>query len=435
MKKLLFLALVLALVPAHGIERRRGRDRTPPVFELLPGGPYESQLGQDRLQGSRGESVATTRASTYTCANYTGVSNLSNNIECMEPRGLSVYAAASNLMQRSDEAEQWGRLLATTATANADTAPDGTLTADRIHEDNTNNQHLADHVGITTVIGTTYTMSVYAKAGTRNWVYSVKSGGTQARAWFNLTTCTVGTVEAGVTASISGPDSRGFCRLVAVVDGPGHIGGVSTNFGWALANADGSASYLGGGASQYAIFWRSQVEAGTFATPAIQTVAVVPVQRNADVIEATLPEQPVAEGSIFTDFAAYGAGERYVLDSRPVACTNNGGHIFLVNTSSGVMSAFLLDSGGGVAQTDSTVLAWTSGTTYRIGMAWRNGVLRVFRNGADVTNGTGAYAITPALFNGSWVIGGRCNRSGGASWQNGYISDFCVSKSYEGCRR
>jgi hypothetical protein len=295
MRWLALLAILLVL-PAHGLERRGKQRRHTPLLEILPGGPYESQLGQERLQGSRGETITTPRASTRGCDTGTGTTIVASGVECLQREGFSPSAQWTNLFVRSKEGNNWGRALAVTWSADADVAPDGTTTADRMQEDNTNSQHLSDAFGVTTTIGQTYIMSIYAKAGTRNWVYAVKSGGSQARAWYNLTTCALGTVESGVTAYITGPDSRGYCRLTAVIDGPLHIGGVSHNFGWALATGDNVATYVGGGATQYATFWNAQLVAGAVQYPICETAAVS-ATCNADYGTVPVPaEMSAAEG-------------------------------------------------------------------------------------------------------------------------------------------
>jgi len=80
--------------------------------------------------------------------------------------------ARVNLLERTEEFDQDPPWTPTGAsvTANAITAPDGTTTADKLVEDNSNGVHRVEPATISAVSSTQYTASVYAKAGERNKV-------------------------------------------------------------------------------------------------------------------------------------------------------------------------------------------------------------------------------------------------------------------------
>lgn len=73
-----------------------------------------------------------------------------------------------NLLQRSEEFSNaiWSKSN-TTITANTITAPNGSLTADKLVENNLNGVHIILQ-SLTLVVGTTYTVSCFLKAGERN---------------------------------------------------------------------------------------------------------------------------------------------------------------------------------------------------------------------------------------------------------------------------
>lgn len=104
---------------------------------------------------------------------------------------LMNFVGYQNLVQRSEEFENaiWGKYDATIS-SNSTTAPNGTLTADTLIENATNNFHqLGVASGVTTIDGQTYTFSFYAKQASGNrylGVAPVGTGGNNQRAVFDL---------------------------------------------------------------------------------------------------------------------------------------------------------------------------------------------------------------------------------------------------------
>ena len=90
-----------------------------------------------------------------------------------------------------------------TVTANAVVAPDGTTTADRIVEAATTSFHRVYVNGISVIGGVNYTLSVYARAGERDFLALFFTTGGASGAYFDLANGTIGTVGAGFVASIA----------------------------------------------------------------------------------------------------------------------------------------------------------------------------------------------------------------------------------------
>jgi len=84
------------------------------------------------------------------------------------------------------------------------TAPNGTQTADKIVESAIDTFHTVN-IGFNAIDNSNYVLSVYLKANERIFtrLAIVRKDGTAIRAWFNLNTGTIGTVESGATAYIS----------------------------------------------------------------------------------------------------------------------------------------------------------------------------------------------------------------------------------------
>ncbi len=106
-----------------------------------------------------------------------------------------------NLLTYSEQFDNiaWQKAQAS-ITANATAAPDGTITADKLVEDNTTNNHRVAR-GITIPANSTCTLSFYAKASERTWAmaYLYATGGLFA--FFDLANGVVG--DSSVTASIT----------------------------------------------------------------------------------------------------------------------------------------------------------------------------------------------------------------------------------------
>ena len=185
--------------------------------------------------------------------------------------GIGVYgirseAARTNLFLRSTEFNDaaWNTSLLT-VTPNAITAPDGTLTADKLAPNAGGGNKDARQT--VTAAAVTYTISVMAKAGELGFAYANYYDGTLDRqAYFNLTTGAVASVSAGATASIVGGFAGGWYLCSITVTGV--VGW--NNFDLGVCAADGGRAAAGNGTSG-AYLWVSQLEVGTEASSRILT--------------------------------------------------------------------------------------------------------------------------------------------------------------------
>jgi hypothetical protein len=119
--------------PGGGI-RGQGSNKSPAVLRLLPGGPAASLVCGGQTAGSWGETVSLARTTPRGCNCGGGSYEVeSTGVPCVEPTGLSVWAAHTNLVQRSQELDTtWTATNATVGTADAQVAPDGTSTAETV---------------------------------------------------------------------------------------------------------------------------------------------------------------------------------------------------------------------------------------------------------------------------------------------------------------
>lgn len=186
---------------------------------------------------------------------------------------LAVPAKSTNLLTYSQQFDNaaWSQS-GVTLTAGA-TAPDSTSTAYLMKESAANALHELDAPSVSLTAGTTYTLSVYAKAGARSVVNlgfpSVFGAAVSAN--FNLNNGTVGltTGSPDATSITPVPGVPGWYRC-AITWTPTASASGSTSIGIKSGSAVGT--YLGDGASG-AYVWGAQLEAGPTASPYIATTS------------------------------------------------------------------------------------------------------------------------------------------------------------------
>ena len=126
----------------------------------------------------------------------------------------STVLAEQNLFIQSQSIgiSGWG-LAGVTATLNTTVAPDGNTTASTITASGGTSVRTVSQGGLTATSSVGKTISVYAKAGTNNFIQFIYGGDGNAYANFNISTGALGTVGSNATASITA-STNGFYRCV-----------------------------------------------------------------------------------------------------------------------------------------------------------------------------------------------------------------------------
>jgi len=243
-----------------------------------------------------------TRASTKNVLGSNGLyQSVANNVPAFEfnadgsYRGLLVEPGATNLALQSQAFNEanWSKINSSVS-ANSQVAPDGATTADTLIEDNTSNVH-ALAVAFTVTVQA-YTFSVFAKAGTRSWMFLQNSTDTQ-RVWFDLSNGVVGT-QTGATGSIQSlPNGWYRCSITLTP-----ASAASKTFAINASTGNGTISYLGDGTSGIFI-WQAQFETGAVATSPIVTTGST-ANRVADVVSLTGASSLIGQtsGTLFVEF-------------------------------------------------------------------------------------------------------------------------------------
>lgn len=285
-----------------------------------------------------------------------------------ESKGFLIEEQRTNLLTYSQEFDNavWTKQRST-VTANAAIAPDGTLTADKIIEDLTSGEHrvYSPQVGAGT---SAMTWSVRAKAGERSWIALRGDTGTRV-ANFNLTTGVVGTVlGTGVTSSMT-PLGNGWylCSMQATTSNANeryviNIGNADTGTGPA------GFSYTGDGYSGIYI-WGAQLEAGSFATSYIPTVASQ-VTRSADAQSSSGLGQ-IGQGTLYIEATAKSGNTLLTSGATTFTATAATAQKTAVaynatNTRKSINGAAVTSSAGTQGGTNLSIMPGSTGTVKRI---------------------------------------------------------------------
>ena len=193
-------------------------------------------------------------------------------------KGLLIEESRTNFITRSEELNDasWTKSQVT-VNENTTTSPSGIVDADKVVESTALSIHRIVKGSLSAIAGTVYSVSVYAKADGRRYLY-LNAGGFGSNSTFDLESGVVSATQNG-TASITNA-GNGWWRCVTT----GTAATTQTtvvNFQLNNTSTASDSSYTGDGTSGLYL-WGAQLEAGAFPTSYIPTT-VGTAARSADV--------------------------------------------------------------------------------------------------------------------------------------------------------
>jgi hypothetical protein len=236
-------------------------------------------------------------------------------------RGVLIEGSRTNLLTYSQQFDDaaWGKTRSS-ITANATTAPDGTLTADKLVENTDNNTHFVlNNSAVTVTSGAPAVYSVFLKAGERTIAQVLDNDVTGAT--FDLSSGVATDVPAGVTATITAL-ANGWYRCAMVRN----AGSVNGRIVVRLVSTGTTSSYTGDGTSGIFI-WGAQLEAASFPSSYIPTVAAS-ATRAADSL--SISDARSAPFTMFAEFEPVGTANQN--DIIVYDTLTNGSGIYLTPT-------------------------------------------------------------------------------------------------------
>jgi len=326
----------------------------------------------------------------------------------LAPKGLLVEEQRVNLLLRSEEFDNasWSKVRSS-ITANATTSPDGTTNADRFVIDTTPaaNHSCGQPVSVTS--GITYAFTVFAKADQFSQInlrFSAQFPASTST-YFDLISGVV-TVGAGALSASMTSFGNGWwrCTLLATANATG-----SSSPQIFLAES-GSITILIGDGTSGLFLYGAQLEAGTFATSYVPTVAST-VTRAAD--------NAVITGANFSSW--YNASEGSIVVSgdsiRPIGSSpatrifqfDNGTTANNIRTG-GLSTLQVVDGGVTQASIAATPSIPFDGTVFKFASAFRLDDFATVTTGAVVTDTSGTMpTVTQLSLGGSSLAGGLLN--------------------------
>ena len=292
---------------------------------------------------------------------------------------------------------------ATTISANTTTSPDGTTNADKLVEETTTNVHrIIEFAGGSGV--NTYSYSIFAKNFSGNrylqlWVGNAINGAIYSRFDLQNGTVTQDTTLSGTGYSVGVSSIQNFgngwyrCTIVGTKTNTTGTNTISVRLSQISTGVE-SDIYLGDGTSGVYL-WGAQLEAGSYATSYIPTVASS-VTRNADVISKTGISSLIGqtEGTIFVEVQITDGKINTSSDDLRIielASSNGLTAINLQLQDTNVLRFVRVSS----TQSANTVIAdsaLTTGGTFKMAAAYKNSDLAFYINGEQI--GTSSETFT-----------------------------------------
>lgn len=298
-------------------------------------------------------------------------------------RGLRIEEQRTNGLVQSQDFSV-GNYVKTgaTVTTNQTTAPDGTTTADLVTAS-------ASPATVSQVIivsaGVPYVTSLYIRKGTSDWCYLAGdvagTGAERPKAYFNLNTGTVGTIETNITSATIQAVGNGWhrCTLARL----GTAG--SENFMVGICDADNSATVTVG---RTIYVWGAQAEVGasaTFVTSYIPTTTAAVTRQ---------PDIAVMTGTNFSSWYRQGVGT-FIAEFELLSASGTR-PILSADSNATAERIFLFGSGadpkltindGGVMQADLDLGTLAAGAPFKIGGSFAaNDVAGCFDGGTVFTD-------------------------------------------------
>jgi hypothetical protein len=231
-------------------------------------------MGQFQRNSFTGPYILTTTSPRFAPSFYHDPTSL-------QSRGLYTEEGRTNIVRQSEAFGTTWTQAAVIVASNDEISPSGDRTAERLIENTVLTPHgVAQNI---TYTATPHTFSIYAKAGTRNWIRLGFGNPGSDSVWFDLANGVIGTRSPAFStaSSLVSMENVGNGWWRCAVTRIPTAGSLSTFLRMAIE--DNTITYTGNGTG-HVFIWGAQVEAGAFVTRYIPTTTAN-VVRGVDVCD------------------------------------------------------------------------------------------------------------------------------------------------------
>ena len=311
-------------------------------------------------------------------------------------RGLLVEEQRTNLVTYSEDFSNaaWAKARSSII-ANATTSPDGTVNADQSTIDNTTGFHDAALVQVSVTSGTVYTISLFAKknVGIESFYFYTDATSTASIAKFNLNNgAYIGNASGNGYVAFSSYSSQsfgsGWYRFTATFTASATASNRYVVFGMSTNTNDTVTTLAGNGTDNFYL-WGAQLEAGSFATSYIPTLAST-VTRSADVasVNTLSPWFNASAGTVYAEFDIIGKTPTFGMASQIDDGTLNNRIVNIGQEASGgdVRTGSFIAQSGASEMNEYPVTSMTVGAVYKSALAFATNNCAITVNGASIVD-------------------------------------------------
>ena len=359
------------------------------------------QLNLPNMEGGVTSSL-TTYYPTTTAAYY--APRFDYDPSTLQPRGLLIEEQrTNNALQSQDFASGDWTKSNSSITSNTEIAPDGTLTADVLTGNGTLNAHGVQNTGVVSFIAAPHTLSVFAKAGTNNFIQLRFFGVLGASfANFDLVNGVVGTSGNGGSGSIQSVGNGWYrCAMTATTSAS-----ASGGFNFLLVTSASAAGAESNTLSTSVYIWGAQLEAGAFATSYIPTTTTA-LTRNADAASMTGTNfsswYNQSEGTLLVT-TQYASGPATAFTRIATISDNTTNNFSIFRYLPGVNAS--VQTAGSIVANLGNITTFTNGQTIKLALATKANDFEFVANGSSIaTDTSGAMPTVDRLYIGANALG------------------------------